>query len=38
VLKESEEIQKHLHAQDHAISDILERLETLMAQQETKSP
>ena len=31
VLKESEEIQKHLLAQDEAISNILERLETLMA-------
>jgi uncharacterized membrane protein len=37
VLKESEEIQKHLLAQDEAISSILERLETLMAQQEKKS-
>ena len=36
VLKESEEIQKHLLAQDLAISSILERLETLMAQQEKK--
>ena len=34
VLKESEEIQKHLLAQDEAISNILQRLETLMAQQE----
>ena len=34
VLKESEEIQKHLMAQDEAISNILQRLETLMAQQE----
>jgi hypothetical protein len=34
VLKESEEIQKHLQAQDEAISDILARLETLMGQQE----
>jgi hypothetical protein len=34
VLRESEEIQKHLLAQDEAISNILERLETLMAQQE----
>ena len=34
VLKESEEIQKHLLAQDEAMSDILARLETLMAQQE----
>ena len=38
VLKESEEIQKHLLAQDLAISSILERLETLMAQQEKKAP
>jgi Protein of unknown function (DUF1003) len=30
VLKESEEIQKHLMAQDKAISDILDRLETVM--------
>jgi hypothetical protein len=37
VLKESEEIQKHLLAQDLAISNILERLETLMAQQEKKA-
>ena len=34
VLKESEEIQKHLHMQDHAISDILDRLEKLTGQQE----
>ena len=38
VLKESEEIQKHLLAQDTAISSILERLETLLAQQEKKLP
>jgi hypothetical protein len=31
VLKESEEIQKHLLAQDEVISGILDRLETLMA-------
>lgn len=37
VLKESEEIQKHLLAQDEAISSILVRLETIMAQQEKKS-
>jgi hypothetical protein len=37
VLKESEEIQKHLLAQDLAISNILERLEAMMAQQENKS-
>ncbi len=34
VLKESEEIQKHLLAQDQAISDILDRLEKLTGQQE----
>ena len=33
VLKESEEIQKHLLAQDEAISGILARLETLVANQ-----
>jgi Protein of unknown function (DUF1003) len=33
VLKESEEIQKHLLAQDEAISGILSRLETLVANQ-----
>jgi hypothetical protein len=38
VLKESEEIQKHLLAQDEAISNILQRLETLMAQQEKTTP
>jgi uncharacterized membrane protein len=38
ILKESEEVQRHLHAQDHAISDILDRLEALVAQQEKKSP
>ena len=32
VLKESEEIQRHLHAQDHAISDILDRVETMLQQ------
>src|ERR1700735_2022578 len=37
VLKEGEEIQKHLLAQDAAISNILERLEALMAQQEKKA-
>ena len=37
VLKESEEIQKHLLAQDVAISNIIERLETLMARQEKKT-
>jgi hypothetical protein len=34
VLKEAEEIQKHLMAQDQAISDILTRIETLTAKQE----
>lgn len=34
VLKESEEIQKHLLAQDDAISKILDRLEALAASQE----
>ena len=38
VLKESEEIQKHLLAQDEAISSILQRLETLMAPQEKTAP
>ena len=37
VLKESEEIQKHLLAQDVAISNIIECLEKLMAQQEKAS-
>ena len=37
ILKESEEVQRHLHAQDHAISDILDRLEALVAEQEKKS-
>lgn len=37
VLKESEEIQKHLLAQDLAISNIIECLEALMAEQEKKS-
>ncbi len=37
VLKESEEIQKHLLAQDEAISNILKRLETLVAKLEPKS-
>jgi len=37
VLKESEEIQNHLLAQDKAISDILERMEVLMAKVEPKS-
>lgn len=34
VLKESEEIQKHLLAQDQAISDILARLEALVSKEE----
>jgi len=34
VLKEAEEIQKHLLAQDQAISDILARLETAVAKEE----
>ncbi|HUZ40802.1 MAG TPA: DUF1003 domain-containing protein [Acidimicrobiales bacterium] len=38
VLKESEEIQKHLLAQDLAISNIIEYLEALMAEREKKSP
>src|ERR1700689_4020884 len=38
VLKESEEVQKHLLAQDLAISSILERLEAMMAQEEKKAP
>jgi len=37
VLKESEEIQKHLLAQDMAISNIIDTLEALMAEQEKKS-
>ena len=37
VLKESEEIQKHLLAQDIAISNIIDTLEALMAEQEKKS-
>ena len=37
VLKESEEIQKHLLAQDEVISGILDRLETLMAAQPPKA-
>jgi Protein of unknown function (DUF1003) len=36
VLKEAEEIQNHLLAQDQAISDIVGRIETLMAQIEKK--
>ena len=38
VLKQSEEIQNHLLAQDKAISDILDRMETMMQQIGTKSP
>jgi hypothetical protein len=37
VLKESEEIQKHLLAQDTAISNIIDTLEALMAEQEKKT-
>jgi hypothetical protein len=36
VLKESAEIQHHLHVQDEAISNILDRLEKLVAQTEGK--
>jgi len=35
VLKEAEEIQKHLLAQDQAISDIVDRLEKMMSHEET---
>ena len=35
VLKEAEEIQKHLLAQDQAISDIVDRLEKMMSHVET---
>jgi hypothetical protein len=38
VLKESEEIQKHLLAQDQVISDIVGRLEALAGRSETKGP
>jgi hypothetical protein len=38
VLKESEEIQNHLLAQDKAISDILERMETMLQQNGPKAP
>ena len=38
VLKESEEIQNHLLAQDKAISDILERMETMVQQNSPKAP
>jgi type VI protein secretion system component VasK len=38
VLKESEEIQKHLLAQDEAISSIVERLEQLSNGRSTKGP
>lgn len=34
VLKEAEEIQKHLLAQDQAISDIVDRLEKMMSHEE----
>ena len=35
VLKDAEEIQKHLLAQDQAISDIVGRLEKMMSHEET---
>ena len=35
VLKEAEEIQKHVLAQDQAISDIVDRLEEMMSHEET---
>ncbi len=35
VLKEAEEIQRHLLAQDEAISSIVERLEALAAERES---
>jgi hypothetical protein len=38
VLKEAEEIQKHLLAQDQAISDIVDRLEKMMSHEEDKAP
>jgi hypothetical protein len=38
VLKQSEEIQNHLLAQDKAISDIQDRMETMMQQIGPKSP
>jgi len=38
VLKEAEEIQKHLLAQDQAISDIVDRLEKMMSHEEDKVP
>ena len=37
VLKEAEEIQKHLLAQDQAISDIIDRLEKMMSKEEAKN-
>jgi hypothetical protein len=37
VLKESAEIQHHLHVQDEAITNILDRLEKLVAQTEPKA-
>jgi hypothetical protein len=37
VLKEAEEIQKHLLAQDQAISDIVNRLEKMMNHEEDKT-
>jgi len=38
VLKEAEEIQKHLLAQDQAISDIVDRLEKMMGHEEDSNP
>ena len=38
VLKEAEEIQKHLLAQDQAISDIVDRLEKMMSHEADKAP
>ena len=38
VLKEAEEIQKHLLAQDQAILDIVSRLEKMMSKEEAQSP
>jgi hypothetical protein len=38
VLKESAEIQHHLHVQDEAITNILDRLEKLVSQTESKGP
>jgi hypothetical protein len=38
VLKESEEIQNHLLAQDKAIEDILDRMELMLQQNGPKAP